>query len=150
MEQHKLTPRQWALKRWLEENHEPGKFHSILEVCRGVRFTDGSYCYEFNTDPYKHDKCIALSNDVREINWSVGEGYKLIIKDKSGGVKLCESKEEFEEWRKKELEPLDKKWKYLNNMKYKADRDGIVPLINQNNRVIEIDNETADPISVFM
>ena len=150
MEQHKLTPRQRELKRWLEQNHEPGKFHSILEVCRGVRYIDGSYCYEFNTDPYKHDKCIALSNDVREINWSVGEGYKLIIKDKFGGVKLCESKEDFEEWRKKELEPLDKKWKYLNNMKYKADTDGIVPLINQNNRVIAIDNENADPISVFM
>ena len=148
--EEELTTRQKMLKEWLEQNHEPGKFHSILEVCRGVRYLDGSYCYEFNTDPYKHDKCIALSNDVREINWSVGEGYKLIIKDKFGGVKLCESKEEFEEWRKKELEPLDKKWKYLNNMKYKADRDGIVPLINQNNRVIEIDNETADPISVFM
>jgi len=140
-----LTPRQWALKRFLEYNFVAGRFFTIEEICENVYLPNGCRAYELNTDPRKHDKCIALSNDVREINWNVVEGYKILVKDKKGGVKLCETEIEFNEWKEKELAPIIKKYQYLNNLKWKAKRDGMVPLINNANNP----NDAFTPISVF-
>lgn len=140
-----LTSRQRALKRFLENNAIPGKYWSIEEICEYVYLPNGCRAYELNTNPRKHDKCIALSNDVREINWNVFEGYKILVKDKKGGVKLCETRQEFEEWRTNELKPLEKKWKYLNNLVWKKNLDGIVPLINKANNP----NTECKVISVF-
>lgn len=137
MEQSKLSPRQWLLKRFLEENFVSGKFYSIKEICDLVVYPSGEKAYIYNTDPYNHDKCVALGNDVRAINWSVSEGYKIIIKDKKGGVKLCENESEFIEWRNNELRPLEKKYAYLNNLKWKAERDGTMPIINQANNPVD-------------
>lgn len=140
-----LTPRQWALKRFLENNFISGRFFSIEEICENVYLPNGYRAYELNTNPRKHDKCIALSNDVREINWNVCEGYKILVKDKKGGVKLCETRKEFEEWRENELKPIERKCKYLNNLVWKKNEDETVPLFKKS----LAPNDAFEPISVF-
>lgn len=128
-----LTPRQHRLIDYLEENFESGKFFSIESLC------SADLGYELNTNPKCHDKCIALGNDIRQINWKIGHRYSIIVKDKKGGCKLCESQKEFDSWKKSELEPLETKWKYLNNLSYKASWQDTAPLINLNNRALDTD-----------
>ena len=145
-----LTPRQWCLKRFLEDNFIPGHFFSIEELVRGVLLPNGEPAYKLNTDPHKHDKCIALSGDIKTINWSCQEGYKIIIKDSFGGAKLCESEVEFNTWRNAELEKVNKKYQYLNNLKWKADRDGIAPIINQAGNPVDYDKKDLKSVEVYM
>ena len=76
-------------------------------------------------------KCAKLGKMVRDINWNCEEGQKLIIKNAEGSIKLAESKEEFDAWRESELKKLESKYQYLNNLKWKQDRDGQTPLFNQ-------------------
>lgn len=120
-----LTTRQWRLKDYLEFHRGEG-YITIEQVCR-----DLSQLYELNTDPRNHDKCIALSNDVRAINWNNVDGYQIIIKDSRGAIKYAETLEEFESWRQKELDKLTPKYQYLNNLKFKAKQDGSMPLYNK-------------------
>lgn len=143
-----LTTRQHALKTFLEVNFIPGHFFSIEEICKKFLDKDGEPYYELNTNPYNHDKCIALSNDIRAINWCITERYKLIIKDEKGGCKLAENEKEFDAWRQKEIDKLEPKWKFLNNLKWKQDRDGTVPIVNLNNRALT--PEETKPVDVYM
>lgn len=126
-----LTSRQHRLVDYLKENFVSGKYFSIEEIC------ESGLGYELNKNPYTHDKCVALGNDIRQINWAIGSRYSIIVKDKKGGCKLCESKEEFDEWKQSELAPLEKKWKYLNNLEYKASFDNQVVIVNLNNKPIK-------------
>lgn len=126
-----LTPRQHRLIDYLENNFEQGKYFSIESIC------DAELGYELNTNPKTHDKCISLGNDIRQINWKIGHRYSIIVKDKKGGCKLCESQQEFNEWKQSELAPLERKWKYLNNLSYKASWHDTAPLINLNDRALE-------------
>ena len=126
-----LNTEQWLLKNYLEKHFEYGKWFSIEEICNNVCYSNGEKIFKLNTDPKNHDKCIKLSNMVREINYATDEGQKLIIKNKQGGIKLAENKEEFDSWRDGELKKLEKKWKYLNNLKWKEQRNRQVPLYNQ-------------------
>ena len=128
-----LTPRQHKLIDYLERNFEHGKYFSIEDIC------NADLGYELNTNPKTHDKCVSLGNDIRQINWKIGHRYSIIVKDKKGGCKLCESQEEFDNWKQSELEPLDRKWKYLNNLSYKASWHGTAPLINLNDRALTLD-----------
>ena len=130
-EQGKLTSRQWYLKKFLEEHFVSGRFWSIEEIVESVRDSQGKKWYTLNTNPYVHDKCVALGSDIKEINWNCNYGYKIIVKDKKGGAKLCESEQEFNEWREREMKPLLKKLEYLNNLKWKSERDGTMPILNQ-------------------
>lgn len=143
----KLERRQRALKNYLEAHFESGKFISIEEICKGVKDENGDYWYVLNTDPYIHDKCAKLSKDVREINWCFTDGYKVIIKDEKGGVKYCESKAEFDAWWQQEHDKIETKYQYLNNLKAKIERDGIIPIINQRGRVLE--EKEMKPVEVF-
>lgn len=127
---HPLTPRQHALKRFLEENFESGRYFTIEEICAA------GLGYELNKNPRTHDKCVALGSDIKKINWSIREHYVPIIKDSKGSCKLAESKEEFDAWRNAELEKVEKKYKYLNNLKWKVERDGTVPVVNLNDRAL--------------
>lgn len=136
-----LTTRQHRLIDYLEDNFISGKYFSIEELC------ESGLGYVLNKNPKIHDKCAALGNDIRQINWKVGSRYSIIVKDKKGGCKLCESKIEFESWKKSELEPLEKKWQYLNNLEYKAKQDGTLPLINLNDRVL--DEDEVEFVDVF-
>ena len=136
-EQGNLTPRQWLLKKWLETNFVSGRYWSIEELVENVRNNRGEKVYKLNTNPYVHDKCIALGSDIKNINWNCNYGYKIIVKNSKGGAKLCESEQEFIEWRTKELKPLEKKFKYLNNLKWKAERDGTIPILNQRLNVVD-------------
>ena len=142
-----LVDRQHRLVDWLKEHFVSGRFYSIEEIVEGVRDSNGDPYYTLNTDPYKHDKCIALSNDVRAINWAITDRYSLIIKDSKGGCKLVESKAEFETWRVNELAPIEKKCKYLNNLVWKDDRQDTVPLVNLSNRALA--PEEMKPIDVY-
>ena len=128
-----LTPRQHRLVDYLENNFVNGKYFSIEELCQA------GLGYELNTNPYTHDKCVALGNDIRQINWRIGSRYSIIVKDKKGGCKLCESQKELDDWRDSEKEPLIKKLEYLNNLTYKASWHDTAPLINLNDRALDID-----------
>lgn len=126
-----LTPRQHRLINYLEDNFVQGKYFTIEEIC------NADLGYELNTNPKTHDKCISLGNDIRQINWKIGHRYSIIVKDKKGSCKLCESIDEFNEWKQSELAPLERKWKYLNNLSYKASWHDTAPLINLNDRALE-------------
>lgn len=128
--ENRLTPRQWALKRWLEANFKPGYFFSIEEVVNGVDLPSGEKAYKLNKNPYSHDKCINLSSDVKAINWNICEGYKIIVKDTKGGIKLCESADEFNAWKDKQMEKVTRTYQYLNNLQWKTERDGTIPIVN--------------------
>ena len=134
-----LVTRQHALMDWLKEHFISGRYYSIEEIVENVRDNEGNPYYTLNTNPYNHDKCVSLSADVRTINWTITDRYHIIIKDNKGGCKLCESKTEFDTWKKEQLEPLETKWKYLNNLEWKADRDNTMPIVNLNNRALDID-----------
>lgn len=136
-----LTPRQHRLIDYLENNFEHGKYFSIESIC------NANLGYELNTNPKTHDKCVSLGNDIRQINWKIGHRYSIIVKDKKGGCKLCESQEEFNEWKQSELAPLERKWKYLNNLSYKASWHDTAPLINLNDRAL--DTNEIEFIDVF-
>ena len=137
----RLKTRQWRLKDYLEEHRGEG-FITIEQIC-----ADLSEYYTLNTNPYTHDKCAVLSSDVRAINWNNQHGYQIIIKDEKGSVKYAETEEEFNAWRKKELEKVETKYQYLNNLKFKSSLDGIVPIINQANNPVGLDD--MKPIDVF-
>ena len=143
----RLERRQLALKNFLEQNFESGKFFSIEEICKGVKDENGDYWYVLNTDPYVHDKCVKLSNDIRTINWTFTDGYKLIIKDSKGGCKYAENKDEFDAWWNEEHDKVEQKSKYLNQLKAKVERDGIIPLVNLHDRPLAL-NEMK-PVEVF-
>lgn len=128
-----LTPRQHRLVDYLKDNFQSGKYFSIEEIC------NADLGYELNKNPKIHDKCVSLGNDIRQINWAIGSRYSIIVKDKKGGCKLCESKDEFDSWKQSELAPLKRKWEYLNNLQYKANQDGTAPFVNLNGRVLEED-----------
>lgn len=134
-----LTTRQHRLKDWLDENFQQGKFFTIEEVVRGVVDSDGNPYYKLNHSPKVHDKCIALSQDVRQINFNVTDRYIPIIKDKYGSIKLAENKDEVETFvnvMKKKVENL---CMYYNTIIYKTNLDGIIPLINLGGRVLTLD-----------
>ena len=129
----KLQTRQWRLKDYLEEHRGEG-FITVEQICHDL---DGWYV--LNQNPHKHDKCVVLSNDVRDINWCNEDGYQIIIKDSKGSIKYAETQEEFEEWRLKELSKVERKYQYLNNLKYKSKLDGMVPIINKANNPVPLD-----------
>ena len=144
-----LTTRQWRLKDWLEKNHINGRYWSIEEIVDNVKYTSGEPCYKLNTNPHIHDKCAALGADVKAINWDCSEGQKIIIKDKFGGVKLAETEIEFNGWRLTQLEKLEKSYQYLNNLKWKARRDGTMPFINQALNPLD-PNKDLKPIECYV
>lgn len=147
--------RRFELISYLRAHFAPGKFITIEEICANVTYIssfsgDGPHLspfYKFNTNPYIHDKCAVLGEDIRAINWDRNsKNHFIIIRNSSGDVKLCESNEEFENWRKKELEPIERKCKYLNSLKSKANADGTIPLFEFAGDTM-VSND--DPISAY-
>ena len=128
-----LNSRQHRLVDWLKDNFVSGRYYTIEEIC------DAELGYVLNKNPRIHDKCTTLSADIRAINWAIAQRYSIIIKDEKGSCKLAESKAEFDTWKQKEKDKVEKKYQYLNNLEYKADRDGTMPIINLNNRALEDD-----------
>lgn len=139
-----INTRQLILRTWLEKNFAKGRYFSIEEICEQVTYC-GEHLYQLNKNPRIHDKCLQLSEDVRTINWNTVDGYKIIVKDEKGGIKLCESKEEFEEWYNDEIATMEIKYQYLNTMKQKAKWDGVIPLIDKANNPVK----KYEPIDVF-
>ena len=125
-----INTRQWVLKMWLEKNFVKGRYYSIEEICEKVMY-NGEHLYQLNKNPRIHDKCLLLSDDVRAINWNNVDGYKIIIKDEKGGIKLCESKQELDNWLNDEIASMEIKYQYLNNIKAKAKWEGVIPIINK-------------------
>lgn len=137
----KLTSRQHRLVDYLETNLVPGKFFSIEEIC------NAGLGYVFNKNPRIHDKCAALGADIRAINWAIADRYSIIIKDDKGGCKIAESEKEFNAWVQGEKDKLENKYAYLNNLKWKAKRDGTVPAVNLAGRALKPDETKV--IEVF-
>lgn len=140
-----LTTEQWLLKNYLEKNFRPNYYFSVEEVCNNVLRADGTPIYKLNTSEKCHAKCIKLWKDIRDINYDCEQGQKIIIKNKQGGMKYAESEEEFNAWRDHELKKVEKQYKYLNNLKWKANRDGDIPLLNQALNV----NSKCDSINCY-
>ena len=135
-----LDNRQHRLVDWLKEHFVSGKYYSIEEIVENFRDENDKPYYKLNTDnPRNHDKCVCLSNDVRTINWSITDRYHIILKDKKVGCKLCESKEEFDNWVEETKAPLIKKLGYLSTLNWKEKRDGTMPIVNLANRVLKED-----------
>ena len=132
-----LQDRQHRLMDFLKDNFISGRYYSIEELVDRVVDSEGNPYYKLNTNPYTHDKCVALSNDVRTINWAITDRYYIIIKDNKGGCKLVESETEFNEWVEKEKAPLIKKLGYLSNLKWKENREGTMPIVNLANNPID-------------
>ena len=130
----KLQTRQWRLKDYLDAHRGQG-FISIEQICEEL-----PEWYKLNTNPYNHDKCAVLSQDVRDINWNVCEGYQIIIKDAKGGIKYAETQEEFEWWLMQERAKVEVKYQYLNNLKWKANQDGLMPVINKADKPVDFDH----------
>lgn len=146
--QKQLETRCHRLKDWLEENFVSGKFWTIEEIVRNVRDSEGQPYYELNTNPHTHDKCIALANDVKQLNWHTNrERYIPIIKDKRGAIKLCENKEELEKYVDSEKKRIENTYKYYNHLDSLTKVDGTIPFINQANRVL--DEKEIKPIEVY-
>ena len=146
--QKQLETRQHRLKDWLEENFVSGKFWTIEEIVKNVRDSEGNPYYVLNTNPHVHDKCIALANDVKELNWHTGrERYIPIIKDKRGAIKLAECKKELEEYVQKEKDKIENTYKYYNHLNSLIELEGTIPFINQANRVLGDDE--IKPIEVY-
>lgn len=144
----KLETRQHALKTWLEANFVSGKYFTIEAVIKGVKDSEGNCYYQLNTNPSTHDKCIALSNDVKQLNWHAGrERYIPIIKDNKGSIKLCENKEELETFTQELKRKVENAHKYANHLQSIIDLQGTMPFINQATRVLEEDE--IKPIEVF-
>lgn len=140
--------RQQALKNWLIKNFESGKWFTIEEICSNFVDTNGVAWYQYNTDPHKHDKCIALANDVKQLNWNTGvERYIPIIKDKRGSIKLCENEQELKDFVESEKRKVEKVNMYANHLQSLIKIDGTCPFINQENRVLMLDE--IKPIDVY-
>lgn len=149
LKEKKLTTRQHALKNWLEANFVSGKYWTIEEVVEGVRDTNGEPFYILNKNPHKHDKCLALANDVKQLNWHTGrERYIPIIKDTKGSIKLAENREELQNYVDEEEARIENTYMYYNHLKSLVGLDGEVHFINQANRVLEEDE--IKPIEVYV
>ena len=134
-----LTTRQHRLKDWLNDNFVSGKFFSIEEVVKGMVDKEGKPYYELNKNPRKHDKCIALSHDVRAINFNITDRYIPIIKDKKGGIKLAENEDEVKTFVGRLQKQVENQCKYYNTIIYKSKLDGTVPLFTLAGRVLAED-----------
>lgn len=143
--QNKLSTRQHILKDYLKDNFVSGKFFSIEEIIENVKYSDGTPCYVLNHNPRNHDKCATLSEDIRTINWSMVDGWKIIIKNDKGGCKLAENKEEFDNWYDKEYAKANSKIVYLNVLKSKANDDKSIPLYKKN----LTENKSNTPIESY-
>lgn len=137
---------QQALNNYLTEHFEYGKWFSIEEICENVTDDLGFKIFELNKNPKCHDKCIKLSKMVKDINYNYDDKQRLIIKNKQGAIKFAETKEEFDTWRDAELNKLEKKWKYLNSLRWKEKQDGTIPIYDD--RLNK--NKSSDSVERFM
>ena len=142
-----LTTRQHRLKDWLRDNFVSGRYFTIEEVVAGVVDTAGNPYYKLNTNPYTHDKCVALGSDVKAINWCITERYIPIVKNSKGSIKLAETKEEVEAYINAEKEKVQRKCEFLNTLASKVELDGYVVMVNHANRMLSEDE--MKPIDVF-
>lgn len=145
--QKQLFTRQHRLKDWLE-GHQIGRYWSIKEICDLVRDDEGEPYFKLNTNPHIHDKCIALSQTVKDLNWHTGRERCIpIIKDKNGSIKLAENKKELECFINGLKRKVENANKYANHLQGLIDLADTIPFINQANRVLK-DSEIK-PIEVY-
>lgn len=142
-----LTTRQKALRQWLDDNFVQGKFFSIEEVVSGVVNEEGIPYYTLNKNPKTHDKCVSLANDIKQLNRKTIDNFIPIIKDDKGGCKLAENSEELKEFIEDLRREAKNKAIYCNTIISKTNMEGIIPLIDVQDRVIELEN--LKPIEVY-
>ena len=148
IKESKLTPRQQNLKNFLEDNFVSGKWWTIEEIVKKFVDGEGNPYYKLNTNPYAHDKCLALSQDAKQLNWHTGrERYIPIIKDTKGSIKLCENKEELETYVNSEKARIEKTYQYYNHLESLIELEGTIPFINLANRVK--DDDELKPIEIY-
>ena len=77
-----LTPRQWALKRFLDDGVYE-HWYSKEEICEAL-----PEHYQLNHDPRIHDKCIAIYNDFKVLQTQAPIIQKIIVSNKKGQIKF--------------------------------------------------------------
>ena len=135
--QKHLTPRQWKLLELIKTNSFVGKRKtSQREICDALK----EFGYEWKEkDANTNDNCVAIWNDVKDINLSY-ETDKLIITDKN--MYWVGNEEETYEFIEKKWHDLEARliryWAYLKKVK----RHGQGQLIDRKNKTIE-ENSSA-------
>lgn len=98
-----IKQRKASLLDYLRVCFKPNHYITIEELCENivvydtVTMEDGRvfikdtiHPYKLNTNPYTHDKCVLLGQDIKAINWDRENGqHEIIIRDSQGSVKLC-------------------------------------------------------------
>lgn len=145
--ERKLSTRCHRLKDWLNDNFESGRYFTIEEIVKGVVNREGEPYYKLNTNPKVHDKCIALANDVKQINRKLNDRYIPIVKDDKGSCKLAENKEEIAEYIAGIRKEVEQKCIYCNLIIAKTEMQDAIPFITLAGRVLSQDE--MKPVDVF-
>lgn len=124
----KLTPIQWRL-------HDLIEYNSFVEH---RKTTQKEICdklgYEWNDDEKCHDHCVAIWNDIKDINLSRETDKVIISKNFEYWVGNEEETQEFIEKLWRDLEPrLTRYWAYLK----KVERNGQGIFIDRKGKVID-------------
>lgn len=81
-EAKELTPRQWALKRFLDDGVYE-HWYSKEEICEAL-----PEHYKLNHDPRIHDKCITIYQDFKVLQTQAPVIQKIIISNSKGHIKF--------------------------------------------------------------
>ena len=142
-----LTTRQKALRKWLDDNFVQGKFFSIEEIVRGCVDEEGKPYYALNCNARIHDKCLALANDIKQLNRKTTENFIPIVKDNKGGCKLAENEDEVKDFIEALRAEARNKAIYCNIIISKTNMEGVIPLIDFNDKPLSVDE--MKPIEVY-
>lgn len=125
----KLTPRQWATYRLIENNSIWGVNTTQDEIVFNFYKNDRAEGYKLSDNPKAHDRCSAVWQDINEINKQDGI-HKVIISPKPYEYRFAKDEEEVKKYCKDiYFKPaMAKLWRYSNLLR-KAKRNGQGKLI---------------------
>lgn len=129
---NKLTPRQWALLNLIKQNSLMGhRKTSQREICDALK----EHGYEWKeTSGSNHDHCVAIWNDIKDINMSYQTDKLIIAKNYEYWLGSEEETQEFIDGLWNDLAPrLIRYWAYLK----KVNRNGQGIFIDRKGNVID-------------
>ena len=131
-QEHHLTPRQWKLLNLIKINsfvdNRKTTQREIYDALKG-------YGYEWNEkDANTHDHCVAIWNDIKEINLSYDTDKIIISKNFEYWIGNEQETQEFLDKLWNDLSPrLSRYWAYLQ----KANRNGQGQIIDRKGNAID-------------
>lgn len=139
--ENKLTPRQWGVLNLIEKNslkeHRKTTQREIFEKVAG---------FEWNDEPKCHDHCVAIWNDIKDINLSYQTDKIIISKNFEYWIGNDEETTEFIDKLWNDLAPrLTRYWAYLK----KAERNGQGIFIDRKGNVIDENSQAREYIESY-